>query len=126
MGDNNNQKNKPQHESLSSLLRYLVGLEDLLVECKSGRMIRGKLLAAEDSMTVVLENAVCIREPGGHSQQPNADRSGSRHNIPQREETVYSMVQIRGSTIRYIHFPDAISSSGGDNMVASIIKQGMD
>lgn len=86
-------KKKKNYKSLATLLRHFVGLE-IKVELKTGRIYEGTLSEADQSMNVTLE---------GSSSSSQS----------------YQTVSIRGSTIRYIHFPDQIDLS-------ATIKQSMD
>lgn len=86
--------NKAQ-KTLPSLLTHLEGTE-LTVELKTGRQFRGILVSADLSMDLTLERA-----------------TSSDNNIS------LSLVHIRGSTIRYIHFPSQLD-------ISLKIKQGLD
>jgi len=101
------QKKQNYHKSLASLLRYFEG-EELRVELKSGKLYRGTLSSSDDAMNVTLDD-VTIQEP--HHQHKTRRQ-------PQTT-TCWTTVHIRGSTIRYIHFPDHLDLS-------ATVKQGVD
>ena len=81
--------------SLSSLLRYMEGME-LIIELKTGRRYRGTLSSADDAMNLGLENP---SEEGQETSQ-NSDTNDM------------FMMNIRGSNIRCIHFPDNADLKG--------------
>lgn len=84
--------NKPdksnRHKSLASLLRFFEDTE-LTVETKTGKFYKGTLSSSDEAMNLQLDDC-CVRN------QP----------------TLLAHVHIRGSTIRYIHFPDHTDLSG--------------
>lgn len=84
---------RSRHKSLASLLRFFQGTQ-LAVELKTGKIYKGILSSSDDSMNLQLDD--CIFE-GKQLLQ----------------------VHIRGSNIRYIHFPD-------DCDLSLTIKSGMD
>lgn len=84
-----------RHKSLSSLLRFFEGTE-LTVETKKGKFFRGILSSSDEAMN--LELADCTVS---------------------NQETRLLQVHIRGSTIRYIHFPNQTDLSG-------VIRSGID
>jgi small nuclear ribonucleoprotein (snRNP)-like protein len=121
----------PKHQqSLASLLHYFIGME-LTVELKTGRMLQGRLSSSDDAMNVTLEDvmtssAVRRATTTQHIRRRPEDASGSSSsdtntntNTNNQLLNLLSMVHIRGSTIRYIHFPD-------DADLTVTIKQGMD
>ena len=96
--------------TLGSLLKYMEGYE-IIVELKTGKRHRGCLLSADDNMNVILKQ----EEKEQHNNSASATSEKSNNQIlsilPQ------SSIHIRGSKIRYIHFPDnanlhAIMGSG--------------
>jgi small nuclear ribonucleoprotein (snRNP)-like protein len=104
---------KPQNKSfrtLGSLLRYFIGCE-LGVELKTGRIYRGILDASDDSMSLTLSDAWLSVNP----HQSSSVDDHEQHSTSQR----HALLSIRGSQIRYIHFPD-------DANVTAIIKQGVE
>lgn len=84
-----------KHKTLGSLLHYFEGME-IAVELKNGSVYQGTLTLADHDMSVTLEDATSSRD-----------------------QQALSMVQIRGSKIRYIHFLDHAD-------LAVVVKQGMD
>ena len=99
------QAKKKHHKSLANLLHYFVEM-NLTVELKTGRMVRGTLSAADRDMNLTMEDVV-ISETISRRRTASIGR-----------DTPLSLVHIRGSTVRYIHFP-------GNANLANIIKQGM-
>ena len=96
-----NQPRKKQPKSLTSLLKYFIGLE-ITVELKTGKQVVGVLSACDNvNMNLTLEDAQVV------SRRRSEDQS------------TFAFMQIRGSTLRYIHFPD-------DLHLSACIKQGMD
>lgn len=90
--------------NLSSILKYFIGLE-IAVELKNGRIYRGILHESDDNhMNLVL------RDVNTHEKQKIGDNDGS--------DIDYSLLQIRGSMIRYIQFPD-------DADLPQLVKMGM-
>ncbi len=77
---------KKQPKSLATLLRHFIGVQ-LSVELKNGKIIRGNLSASDGDMNLMLEDV---------------ESSLVGLGLPSSLQTVH----IRGSTIRYIHFPD--------------------
>jgi small nuclear ribonucleoprotein (snRNP)-like protein len=123
--------NKTTQKTLGSLLPYFIGME-LTIEQKTGRLYTGTLSAADDAMNLTLDDVTLATHRGAGV----VDRSGSGSNSRRRfssgphinsntttaDTTVtptFAIVHIRGSTIRYIHFPDKVD-------LAVVIKQGMD
>jgi small nuclear ribonucleoprotein (snRNP)-like protein len=94
-------RKKTQLRTLGSILRHFVDLE-IKVELKTGRSYQGILVESEENLGVTLADAsdvttVCDRESA----------------------VALSFLSIRGSKIRYIHFPD-------DADLGAVIKQGID
>ena len=125
-------KKKPrqdrQYRSLGSMLRFCEGCV-LRVELKTGHIYKGLLLASDDAMNVTLEDAVLLgrgdptSEPiQGHpwklEDRPHAPRrtshSSRRREAPTKDSSLsslggvggFSMLHVRGSNVRYIHFDD--------------------
>jgi small nuclear ribonucleoprotein (snRNP)-like protein len=91
---------KSPHRTLASLLKYFLGVT-LTVELKNGRTYKGALTEADNCMNLTLDNA---SETNTHS---NKDKSNNNCNYNNNYESIqFAEVSIRGSTIRYIHFPD--------------------
>lgn len=90
-----------QHDRINNLgilLQHFVGLE-LAVECKNGKVFRGMLNETDDYMNLVIQ----ITAKGLTVQDEDSDCSWSTTSCPQIN---FQVVHIRGSNIRYIHFPD--------------------
>ena len=102
-------KKQKYHKSLASLLRFFEG-EELGVEIKTGRLYRGILSSSDDAMNVTLDD-VKIQEPHHYKTHHQEQQ--------QPPTTTWTTAHIRGSTIRYIHFPDHLDLS-------ATIKQGVD
>ena len=92
-------KNKGDGKTtLGSLLKYMEGYE-IIVELKTGKRHRGRLLSADDNMNLMLEEQIEDQDDlisntrGGKGGGLLAAATPSTRNI-------------RGSKIRYIHFPD--------------------
>ena len=88
---------RSRHKSLASLLRFFEGIE-CSIELKSGKIYKGYLSSADEAMNIELD-----------------DVSVSNSKEPSR----LAHVHIRGSNIRYIHFPDDADLHGS-------IKSGID
>ena len=86
----------PQFRTLTPLLRYFVDLE-LRVELKSGKSYYGFLQEADDDMNLGLTST----SSSSRKDDDIATVNNSNENVFQ-----YSKIHIRGSAIRYIHFPD--------------------
>ena len=106
-----------QPTSLGSLLRHFVD-QHLTVELKNGKQYRGILSSAEDNtMSLLLLEVVELRR-----RRRRSDHRSSRHthelhstttttkNHP--EDNYFPTLFVRGSTIRYIHFPDHCNLAG--------------
>jgi small nuclear ribonucleoprotein (snRNP)-like protein len=98
--------NKDASETLGSLLKHMEGIE-LIVELKTGRRIRGTLSSADDYMNLTLDNVNEEEEIGGDTGKKE-DYSGSGGELID----ISSSLNIRGSKIRYIHFPDNADLTG--------------
>jgi small nuclear ribonucleoprotein (snRNP)-like protein len=101
-------KKGPKQKSLGSLLPYFIGME-LTIEQKTGRLYTGTLSAADDAMNLTLDDATLATHSGSRSSSSSGPLI----------TPIFAIVHIRGSTIRYIHFPERVD-------LAVIIKQGMD
>jgi small nuclear ribonucleoprotein (snRNP)-like protein len=119
-----NSKKGATQKSLGSLLPYFIGME-LTIEQKTGRLYTGTLSAADDAMNLTLDDATLATH-----RSAGVKRSSSRGPLINSNTTTttptdtavtptFAIVHIRGSTIRYIHFPDKVD-------LAVVIKQGMD
>ena len=84
---------KKQPKSLATFLRHFIGV-NLSVELKNGKMIRGHLTASDGEMNLMLEDVVGLGLP------------------------IHNSLHIRGSTIRYIHFPN-------DLPLATVVKNSL-
>lgn len=91
---------KSPHRTLASLLKYFLGVT-LTVELKNGRKYKGALTEADNCMNLTLDNA---SETNTYSSNKNKDKNSN--NQSNTESIQFTEVSIRGSTIRYIHFPD--------------------
>jgi small nuclear ribonucleoprotein (snRNP)-like protein len=80
---------KKQPKSLATFLRHFIGVH-LSVELKNGKIIRGNLSASDGDMNLMLDDVESSLGLGLSS-----DLAVHVHTI-----------HIRGSTIRYIHFPN--------------------
>lgn len=110
------QTRKPTHRTLGALLKYFVDMP-LRVELKSGRMYSGTLSSAEVNMSLTLTDVVQVSPPPSREPQTTL-ATNSLAAPPVNEAKVLSLVQIRGSTIRYIHFPDHVD-------LATVVKAGI-
>ena len=90
-------KKTRRHKSLASLLRYFEYVE-VSIELKTGKIYTGILSSSDDSMNIQLDDCKVTN---------------------QQTQTRLAHVHIRGSTIRYIHFPD-------DTDLTSLIRSGID
>ena len=105
--------------SLSSLLRYMEGME-VIVELKTGRRYRGTLSSADDAMDLILDS--CSEEgkqtSSSSSQEGKSTTSNNNNDDDQEEKNIFkpssldAMMNIRGSNIRCIHFPDNADLKG--------------
>lgn len=93
----NDNPKKKQPKSLATFLRHFIGFT-LSVELKNGKTVQGTLTASDKEMNVTVDHVEALQGLG----------------LPQGLHTVH----IRGSTIRYIHFPT-------DLPLASVIKQSL-
>ena len=95
--------------TLGSLLRHFVD-QHLTVELKNGRQYRGILSSAEDSMSLQLVEAVQLAPRGSTSKN---DHNNQREDEPKNSSLSYlPTLFVRGSTIRYIHFPNHCNLAG--------------
>ena len=108
-------------KSLGTLLKFFIGL-NLMIELKNGKIYNGILNDADDNMNLVLRygmqnmssDAIWRHESSGKSTSAtgkgtsaSASASASaRSSLNDDAMLDYELVHIRGSSIRYIHFPD--------------------
>ena len=114
-GGNNNNNNAKQKSgggannidtsktTLSSLLKYMEGYE-IIVELKTGIRHRGRLTSADDNMNLTLEEE--DEEEDDDDQEHNNNNEKKKEYNTQNPVVVNIERNIRGSNIRYIHFPD--------------------
>ena len=88
--------NGDEKATLGSLLKYMEGYE-VIVELKTGKRHRGRLVSADDNMNLTLEEEAKAEEDDEATRKDAA--SIAAISIPITRN-------IRGSKIRYIHFPD--------------------
>jgi len=111
---------QPAHKTLGSLLRYFEGL-DIAVELKTGKIYQGTLVAADQDMTVTLDDCTVSRTlPSYAKQQQSSNHKNNDSNSSARPILQLKSVQIRGSQVRYIHFLDPSLD------LALTVKRGMD
>lgn len=106
--------NKRSHRTLGSLLKYFEDMP-LRIELKNGRIFRGTLDNAETNMSLTLRDAVQMTPPQRGTIQKKSSASASSQE--DEKEKAYNapilpLLQIRGSTVRYIHFPDQVDLAG--------------
>ena len=89
---------KRSHRTLASLLKYFEEMP-LRVELKNGRIYSGTLTAADRNMALTLTDVV--------QTHPRTTKNSASAAAP-NETPILQLLQIRGSTIRYIHFPDHV------------------
>jgi small nuclear ribonucleoprotein (snRNP)-like protein len=120
-------KKGPKQKSLGSLLPYFIGME-LTIEQKTGRLYTGTLSAADDAMNLTLDDATLATHRGSGSRSssssgplinPSTTTTTTDTPAAPTSTPIFAIVHIRGSTIRYIHFPERVD-------LAVVIKQGMD
>ena len=113
-GGNNNNNNAKQKSgggarndidtsktTLSSLLKYMEGYE-IIVELKTGIRHRGRLTSADDNMNLTLEE-----EDEEDDDQEHKDNNEKKKTCDKQKTVAVNIERnIRGSNIRYIHFPD--------------------
>jgi small nuclear ribonucleoprotein (snRNP)-like protein len=103
-------KNKPPSQTIGSLLVYMEGIE-LIVELKTGRRIRGILSSADEYMNLTLDHTATEEEKKEQRKKEDYSSStGTGENLLIMSSS--SMMSIRGSNIRYIHFPDNADLTG--------------
>jgi len=108
--------------TLGSLLKYMEGYE-VIVELKTGKRHRGRLASADDNMNLMLEEEKeeeeeqqqqyqgVIEEAGNKSGSGSTDSNANTNNTTAPSSQLLFPVpvttrNIRGSKIRYVHFPD--------------------
>jgi len=89
-------------KNLASILAHFLGL-DLMIELKNGRIYRGTLHEADDYMNLVLKNGSASSIHPAH--QPDSEASTARADDKLIKAVDFDIFQIRGPSIRYIHFP---------------------
>jgi small nuclear ribonucleoprotein (snRNP)-like protein len=114
MATMNNKKGTTQ-KTLGTLLPYFIGME-LTIEQKTGRLYTGTLSAADDAMNLTLDDVTLATHRGAGVPQTTTTTTADTTDTP---TPTFAIVHIRGSKIRYIHFPDKVD-------LAVVIKQGMD
>ncbi|KAL7565013.1 hypothetical protein ACA910_020725 [Epithemia clementina (nom. ined.)] len=120
----NRRQSSRYQQTLGSLLRHFVDMH-LTIELKNGKQYRGILSSAEDTMSLILAEAVelsrNIRSHHSRPKKPNATSDNNDHNHVNTSSSgnnnYLPTLLIRGSTIRYIHFPDHCN-------LASVVKAG--
>jgi small nuclear ribonucleoprotein (snRNP)-like protein len=128
MATMNNKKGATQ-KTLGSLLPYFIGME-LTIEQKTGRLYTGTLSGADDAMNLTLDDVTLATHRGAgvpgsrrrSSKTPTTTTTTADTTSTTTTDTPtpsFAIVHIRGSTIRYIHFPERVD-------LAVVIKQGMD
>ena len=114
-GGNNNNNNAKQKSgggannidtsktTLSSLLKYMEGYE-IIVELKTGIRHRGRLTSADDNMNLTLEEE---DDDDDDDDQEHKNNNEKKKECNKQNPVVVNIERnIRGSNIRYIHFPD--------------------
>jgi small nuclear ribonucleoprotein (snRNP)-like protein len=92
--------------TLGSLLTYMEGIE-LIVELKTGRRFRGTLSSADDYMNLTLDDAEEQGgKPGNKKEDYSSSEGASTTELTNDNMNILTALNIRGSNIRYIHFPD--------------------
>eukprot|EP00533_Pseudo-nitzschia_delicatissima_P010834 CAMPEP_0116102720 /NCGR_PEP_ID=MMETSP0327-20121206/13503_1 /TAXON_ID=44447 /ORGANISM="Pseudo-nitzschia delicatissima, Strain B596" /LENGTH=144 /DNA_ID=CAMNT_0003594785 /DNA_START=73 /DNA_END=507 /DNA_ORIENTATION=- len=81
--------------TLGSLLKYMEGYE-VIVELKTGKRHRGRLISADDNMNLALEE----------EEEEEDSEAKSKDSANNAAISIPITRNIRGSKIRYIHFPD--------------------
>jgi small nuclear ribonucleoprotein (snRNP)-like protein len=111
---------KYNNKTLGSLLRYWEGME-VAVELKTGKIYRGTLASAEKDMTVTLERAASVMATATAMIHPTTNTIDKSTRVGEHEQILLlSMLQIRGSQIRYIHFIEPKLD------LSLVVKQGME
>ncbi len=85
--------------TLGSLLKYMEGYE-VIVELKTGKRHQGRLISADDNMNLMLE------EEDDNDEDNNDDDNKKGKTDDSAAISIPLTQNIRGSKIRYIHFPD--------------------
>lgn len=89
--------------TLGSLLRHMEGIE-LIVELKTGRRFRGTLASADEYMNLTLDDAEEQGQKNSGIERSDFSSSGSTTDV--MSGNIATALNIRGSKIRCIHFPD--------------------
>ncbi len=93
--------------TLGSLLKYMEGYE-IIVELKTGKRHRGRLLSADDNMNLMLEEQVEDQDDVQSNTKGirSGDALAATETTAQSDSIIPLTRNIRGSKVRYIHFPD--------------------
>ena len=101
--------------TLSSLLKYMEGYE-IIVELKTGIRHRGRLTSADDNMNLTLELEEDDDDDDDDQEHKNNNEKKKECNKQKTNDDTLDEIavvlavnierNIRGSNIRYIHFPD--------------------
>jgi small nuclear ribonucleoprotein (snRNP)-like protein len=117
--------NKRAHQTLGSLLKYFEEMP-LRVELKNGKIYGGVLETADANMALTLREAMEQRgrqpaSPHHRHRQPHSPPppSTSTTTTDRPPPQTFPLLQIRGSAIRYVHFPDEVD-------LAAVIQAGID
>lgn len=93
---------------MGSLLRYMEGME-IIVELKTGKRHRGILTAADEYMNLSLERSeeyIETESTAAAASLAKRDYNSSAGMQPHNILLDGGSIDIRGSNIRYIQFPD--------------------
>ena len=105
----------PGVTSLSPLLRHLIGLS-IIVELKNGKSYKGTLFSSDASMNLVLRLVQLQKYDTTHQDTILETTSDRMNNLMPID---FELMHIRGSMIRYIHFPY-------DADIPTLIRAGLD
>ena len=120
------------HRTLGGLLRYFEGMP-VAVELKTGKIYQGRLAAADQDMTVTLDDctvtATVPPTPPSLLQHPRPNKKqktdcsscSTSPSEPSAQPHFLHSVQIRGSLVRYIHFLDHEQVN-----LAAVVQRGLD
>ena len=106
-------RDPPQFKTLSPLIRFFIGIE-IGVEVKNGRLYHGFLQDSDDEMNLVLTTSRTDvgselgMETTTMATSSRGDGEKSKDEVDPSPLGVFqfSKLHIRGSSIRFIHFPD--------------------
>ena len=99
-----NQKKAPPRSTLGSYLRYFHDTP-LKVELKNGRILQGTLVSVDDSMNLELRQSTSTTTDHPKKDNNLQQTLEPEHNSKPPAACHFLSSYIRGSTIRYIHFP---------------------